>query len=91
MFAEAVRLTLEETPPDATHWSLRSLASGELVELPRALDHSSHLAMAFRLAVPHRSETFKLSSDPFFVEKVRDIVGLYLAPSGSGPWFSVTT
>ena len=47
-------------------------------ERPRALDHSSHLA-GLRLA-PHRSETFKLSSDPFFVEKVRDIVGLYLAP-----------
>ena len=34
---------------------------------------------------PHRSETFKLSTDPLFVEKVRDIVGLYLNPAGSGP------
>ena len=49
-------------------------------ERPRALDHSSHLA-GLRLACrENRSETFKLSSDPFFVEKVRDIVGLYLAP-----------
>ena len=73
--AEAVRLTLEETPPDATHWSLRSMA--------RASGHAPstihRIWRAFGLQ-PHRSETFKLSSDPFFVEKVRDIVGLYLAP-----------
>ena len=70
-----VRLTLEETPPDATHWSLRSRA--------RASGHAPstihRIWRAFGLQ-PHRSETFKLSSDPFFVEKVRDIVGLYLAP-----------
>ena len=73
--AEAVRLTLEETPPDATHWSLRSMA--------RASGHAPstihRIWRAFGLQ-PHRSETFKLSSYPFFVEKVRDIVGLYLAP-----------
>ena len=73
--AEVVRLTLEETPPDATHWSLRSMA--------RASGHAPstihRIWRAFGLQ-PHRSETFKLSSDPFFVEKVRDIVGLYLAP-----------
>jgi transposase len=73
--AETVRRTLEETPPDATHWSLRSMA--------RSVGHAPstihRIWQAFGLQ-PHRSRTFKLSSDPFFVEKVRDIVGLYLAP-----------
>jgi transposase len=70
-----VTLTLESTPEDATHWSTRTLA--ERVGL-------SHMTVAriwraFGLK-PHRVETFKLSTDPLFVEKVRDIVGLYLAP-----------
>ncbi len=73
--AETVRRTLEETPADATHWSLRSMA--------RAVGHAPStihgIWRAFGLQ-PHRSENFKLSSDPFFVEKVRDIVGLYMAP-----------
>ena len=73
--AETVRLTLEETPADATHWSLRSMG--------RTVGHSPstihRIWHAFGLQ-PHRSESFKLSSDPFFVEKVRDIVGLYMAP-----------
>ncbi len=73
--AEVVRLTLEETPPDATHWSLRSMASA----VGHAPSTVHRIWQAFGLQ-PHRSETFKLSSDPFFVEKVRDIVGLYLAP-----------
>lgn len=72
---ETIRLTLETTPPDATHWSLRSMA--------RAVGHAPstihRIWRAFGLQ-PHRTETFKLSTDPFFVEKVRDIVGLYLAP-----------
>ena len=67
--------TLESPPPQATHWSTRSMARTTPL---------SHMAIAriwhaFGLQ-PHRSETFKLSSDPFFVEKVRDIVGLYLNP-----------
>ena len=73
--AETVRLTLETTPAGATHWSLRSMA--------RAVGYAPstihRIWQAFGLQ-PHRTETFKLSSDPFFVEKVRDIVGLYLAP-----------
>ena len=73
--AEAVRLTLEETPPDATHWSLARWR-GRAATRPRPF-----IASGGTLGLqPHRSETFKLSSDPFFVEKVRDIVGLYLAP-----------
>ena len=72
---EVVRRSLEETPPDATHWSLRSMA--------RAVGHAPstihRIWRAFGLQ-PQRSETFKLSSGPLFVDKVRDIVGLYLAP-----------
>ncbi|MCK3776133.1 IS630 family transposase, partial [Ensifer sesbaniae] len=73
--AETIRLTLETTPPDATHWSLRSMA--------RAVGHAPstihRIWTAFGLQ-PHRAESFKLSSDALFVEKVRDIVGLYLNP-----------
>jgi transposase len=73
--AETIRLTLETVPRHATHWSLRSMAE--------AVGHSPstihRIWQAFGLQ-PHRTETFKLSTDPFFVEKVRDIVGLYMAP-----------
>src|ERR1700738_3263828 len=67
--------TLEKTPRDATHWSTRTLAK----EL--ALSHATigRIWRAFGLQ-PHRSETFKLSRDPLFIDKVRDIVGLYLSP-----------
>ena len=73
--AETIRKTLEETPPGATHWSLRSMARATGYA-PSTIHRIWH---AFGLQ-PHRSETFKLSTDPFFVDKVRDIVGLYLAP-----------
>ena len=68
-------MTLEQTPRDATHWSTRSLAAASEV---------SHMTVhrvwkAFGLQ-PHRVENFKLSNDPQFIEKVRDIVGLYLNP-----------
>ena len=67
--------TLESKPRDATHWSTRSMA--------RATDMSqsavSRIWRAFGLQ-PHRTETFKLSKDPLFIEKVRDIVGLYMDP-----------
>ncbi len=68
-------LTLESIPRDATHWSTRSLAA------KAGLSRStvSRIWRAFALQ-PHRSETFKLSKDPLFVEKVRDIAGLYLNP-----------
>ena len=67
--------TLEQTPRDATHWSTRTLAK------ERDLSHATigHIWRAFGLQ-PHRSETFNLSRDPLFVDKVRDVVGLYLAP-----------
>ncbi len=70
-----VALTLEEAPPDATHWSTRSMAKRAGMSQTAV----SRIWRAFGLR-PHRVETFKLSSDPAFVEKVRDIVGLYLAP-----------
>ena len=72
---ELITRTLESTPPEATHWSTRSMARA--THLSRAT--VSRIWRAFGLQ-PHRTETFKLSSDPFFVEKVRDIVGLYLNP-----------
>jgi transposase len=73
--AETIRLTLETTPRDATHWSLRSIAAA----VGHAPSTIHRIWKAFCLQ-PHRSETFKLSTDPLFVEKVRDIVGLYIAP-----------
>ena len=70
-----VTLTLESLPHGATQWSTRSMA--EASGLSRAT--VSRIWRAFALK-PHRSETCKLSKDPLFIEKVRDIVGLYLAP-----------
>jgi transposase len=70
-----VTKTLESSPKDATHWSTRSMA--EQMGLSRS--SVSRIWRAFGLA-PHRSETFKLSTDPYFVEKVHDVVGLYLDP-----------
>src|SRR5687767_5636760 len=68
-------LTLESTPRQATHWSIRLMASRS--GLSRSAIHRIWRAFALQ---PHRSETFKLSTDPLFIEKVRDIVGLYLNP-----------
>jgi len=72
---EAVTQTLESLPRAATHWSTRSLAAkvGLSQSAVVRIWHSFGLQ-------PHRSETFKLSTDPQLVEKVRDIVGLYLNP-----------
>lgn len=67
--------TLESVPDGATHWSTRSMAR----EAGLSQTAVSRIWRAFGLQ-PHRQETFKLSSDPLFVEKVRDIVGLYLDP-----------
>lgn len=73
--AEVIKLTLETTPKDATHWSIRSMAART------GLSHTTirRIWNAFGLQ-PHRAETFKLSTDPLFVDKVHDIVGLYLSP-----------
>ena len=72
---ELVVKTLEQTPANATHWSTREMARH--VGLSRS--SVSRIWRAFGLK-PHRSETFTLSKDPLLVEKVRDIVGLYLNP-----------
>ena len=67
--------TLETTPRNATHWSTRSMAAATGMSRPTV----SRIWRAFGLQ-PHRTSTFKLSNDPQLVEKVRDIVGLYLNP-----------
>ena len=70
-----VTLTLETTPSDATHWSTRSMA--RRTGLTQTAISRIWRAFAFQ---PHRTESFQLSKDPLFIEKVRDIVGLYLNP-----------
>lgn len=72
---EVVVKTLEETPSDATHWSTRSMAKAVGISASSV----SKIWRAFGLK-PHRTEDFKVSPDPLFVEKVRDLVGLYLNP-----------
>lgn len=67
--------TLEEMPRGSTHWSTRTMAK----QCNLSQTTVSRIWRAFGLK-PHRLETFKLSTDPFFVEKVRDIVGLYMHP-----------
>ena len=70
-----VTLTLESTPKGATHWSTRSMAAASGLNRETV----GRVWRAFSLQ-PHRTETFKLSTDPLFVDKVRDIVGLYMNP-----------
>jgi transposase len=67
--------TLEETPRGATHWSLRDMAKASGVSRSTV----NRIWRAFGLQ-PHRTEPFKLSKDPLLIEKVRDIVGLYMNP-----------
>jgi transposase/transposase-like protein len=73
--AELIKLVVERQPAQATHWSVRSAAAASGIS-------KSTVGRYFELfnLQPHRSKSFKLSNDPFFVEKVRDIVGLYLNP-----------
>jgi putative transposase len=73
--AALMRKVLRSRPPNATHWSVRSAAAASGIS-------KSTVARYFALfgVQPHRSKSFKLSTDPFFVEKVREVVGLYLNP-----------
>ena len=73
--AEVINKALQERPPADTHWSVRSMAEHTGVS-------KSTVQRWFTLfgVQPHRQRHFKLSNDPFFIEKVRDIVGLYLNP-----------
>lgn len=73
--AEVITSTLSGGPEQGTHWSVRSMA--EHSGLSKSTVHRIWRAFAMQ---PHRQKHFKLSTDPFFVEKVRDIVGLYLDP-----------
>jgi transposase len=75
MVEEVVTKTLEEKPKAATHWSTRGMAQAV------GLSQTAIVRVwnAFGLK-PHKTETFKLSTDPYFVEKVRDVVGLYMSP-----------
>ena len=84
--ARLVSKTLKRKPQNATHWSVRSMAE----EVGLSKSTVQRVWRTFGLQ-PHRQKHFKLSTDPFFVEKLRDIVGLYLnpprfrAPSGEPP------
>lgn len=73
--AELVRKTLQSKPRNATHWSVRLMAA----QIKLSKSTVQRIWKAFGLQ-PHRQRHFKLSTDPLFVEKVRDIVGLYLNP-----------
>ncbi|MFQ6067738.1 MAG: IS630 family transposase [bacterium] len=73
--ATLIRKTLNTKPKDGTHWTIRSMAKETKISRPTV----HRIWKAFGLQ-PHRQHHFKLSTDPFFVEKVRDIVGLYLNP-----------
>jgi transposase len=81
---QVVIRTLETTPRGATHWSTRDMAKA--VGLSRMAIH--RIWHTFGLQ-PHRSETFKLSNDPLLIEKIRDIVGLYLHPPAHAAVFCV--
>lgn len=70
-----VTRTLETKPPHATHWSTRTMAKASGLSQSAV----SRIWRAFSLQ-PHRTETFKLSTDPLFIDKVRDVVGLYMSP-----------
>jgi transposase len=76
--ATLINKALQTKPSKATHWSVRSFAKE--ANVTASMTH--RLFRMFGLQ-PHRTESFKLSNDPFFVEKVRDIVGLYLNPPDS--------
>jgi putative transposase len=70
-----LRRTLKQKPPTGTHWTVRLTA-----EANNLSKSSVHRVFQLFAVQPHRSRNFKISNDPFFVEKVRDVVGLYLNP-----------
>ena len=82
--ATVVEATLRTTPPAATHWTTRTLAKAQ------GLSHMTvQRIWKQHRSQPHRLETFKLSRDPQFVDKVRDVVGLYLNPPDKAVVLSV--
>ncbi len=82
--AGVVELTLREKPPSATHWSTRSMAA-----IAGISDTSVQRIWKAHGLQPHRVETFKLSRDPQFVEKLQDVVALYADPPKKAMVFSV--
>lgn len=72
---QVITRTLESKPKDATHWSTRTMAK----QVGISHNAVARIWKAFGLA-PHRAESFQLSNDPLFIEKLRDVVGLYLSP-----------
>jgi len=72
---DVITRTLEKHKTQGTHWSTRTMAQ----ESGLSQTAVSRIWRAFALQ-PHRTDSFKLSADPFFVEKVRDVVGLYMNP-----------
>ena len=74
--AELITKTLARKPKAATHWQRACHGQGDR-PLPRAPSTACSSCSALQ---PHRTRSFKLSTDPFFVEKLRDVVGLYLNP-----------
>jgi putative transposase len=72
---ELIEDTISRKPEGETHWSTRTLA--ERIGVSKSTVHRIWTAFGLQ---PHRQKHFKLSNDPFFTEKVRDIVGLYLNP-----------
>ena len=81
---DVVERTLHSTPINATHWSTRTMAA--VSGLSKATVQRIWKAHGLQ---PHRSETFKLSRDPHFVEKLQDVIGLYLDPPEKAMVFSV--
>lgn len=73
--AELINRVLQKRPVRATHWSVRGVSQVTGISKSQVQRYFSLFGLQ-----PHRSKSFKLSTDPFFVEKVRDIVGLYLNP-----------
>ncbi|GAA5032766.1 hypothetical protein GCM10023335_75590 [Streptomyces siamensis] len=81
---EVVTRTLEQTPQGGTHWSKRELAKVVGISPASVL----RIWNAFGLQ-PWRTETFKISPDPFLIDKIRDAVGLYLAPPANAVVFAM--
>jgi len=81
--AEVVRLTMTKTPPDATHWTTRSMAASVGI----GKDAAARICSGHDLK-PWKVDTFKISNDPRFEEKLVDVVGLYLNPSARAVVFS---
>jgi transposase len=81
---KVVRITTTEKPEGATHWSTRTLAP--VVGISRSQVHRIWRAHGLK---PHLSRTFKVSTDPRFIEKLQDVVGLYMHPPEKAVVFSV--